>query len=131
MCGRDDPNMKNRYKVGSIVTGCVTGIEKYGIFVSLDSYYSGLIHISEVSDSFVKNLNDYVSIGETIKVKVLEIDDYNCHAKLSIKGFNYRKNHKNRRMIKETVHGFSTLETNLNMWINKKNKEIANKIKKI
>ena len=45
----------NQYKKGEIVTGCVTGIEKYGIFVSLDDYYSGLIHISEISDFFVKN----------------------------------------------------------------------------
>lgn len=123
--------MQNRYKVGSIVTGCVTGIEKYGIFVSLDSYYSGLIHISEVSDSFVRNLNDYVSIGETIKVKILEVDDSKYHAKLSIKGFSYRKNYKKRRMIKETPHGFSTLESNLNNWIYEKNEEISNKIKKI
>ena len=43
----------NQYKKGEIVTGCVTGIEKYGIFVSLDEYYSGLIHISEISDFFV------------------------------------------------------------------------------
>lgn len=123
--------MQNHYKVGSIVTGCVTGIEKYGIFVSLDSYYSGLIHISEVSDSFVRNLNDYVSIGETIKVKILEVDDSNYHAKLSIKGFSYRKNYKKRRMIKETSHGFSTLESKLNDWIYEKDKEISNKIKKI
>ena len=39
-----------KYKVGSTVTGNVTGIEKYGAFVSLDDYYSGLIHISEISD---------------------------------------------------------------------------------
>ena len=123
--------MQNHYKVGSIVTGCVTGIEKYGIFVSLDSYYSGLIHISEVYDSFVRNLNDYVSIGETIKVKILEVDDSNYHAKLSIKGFSYRKNYKKRRMIKETSHGFSTLESKLNDWIYEKDKEISNKIKKI
>lgn len=123
--------MQNRYKVGSIVTGCVTGIEKYGIFISLDSYYSGLIHISEVSDSFVRNLNDYVSIGETIKVKILEVDDSNYHAKLSIKGFSYRKNYKKRRMIKETPRGFSTLESKLNDWIYEKDKEISNKIKKI
>ena len=123
--------MQNRYKIGSIVTGCVTGIEKYGIFVSLDSYYSGLIHISEVSDSFVRNLNDYVSIGETIKVKILEVDDSKYHEKLSIKGFSYRKNYKNRRMIRETPHGFSTLESNLNNWIYEKDKEISNKIKKI
>ena len=39
-----------KYKDGEYVTGCVTGIEKYGIFVSLDEYYNGLIHISEKSE---------------------------------------------------------------------------------
>lgn len=38
------------YKVGKIVKGTITGIQKYGIFVDLDNYYSGLIHISEISD---------------------------------------------------------------------------------
>ena len=55
--------LSKEYKKGNIVTGCVTGIEKYGIFVSLDNYYSGLVHISEISDSFVRNINDYVNIG--------------------------------------------------------------------
>ena len=42
-----------KYKYGEIVTGYVTGIEKYGVFVSLDEYYSGLIHISEISEKYV------------------------------------------------------------------------------
>lgn len=39
-----------------VVEGCVTGIEKYWIFVTLDEYYSGLIHISEISDGFVRDI---------------------------------------------------------------------------
>ena len=62
----------SKYKIGEIVIGCVTGIEKYGIFVGLDEYYSGLIHISEISNSYVKNIHDYVKIGESIKVKIVE-----------------------------------------------------------
>ena len=46
-----------KYKIGDIVQGCVTGIEKYGVFVNLDEYYTGLIHISEVSDLYVRNIN--------------------------------------------------------------------------
>ena len=63
------------FKVGNIVYGTVSGIEKYGIFINLNEYYSGLIHISEVSDSFVRNICDYVTMGETIKVKILEVDE--------------------------------------------------------
>ena len=51
----------SKYENGKIVTGCVTGIENYGIFVSLDEYYSGLIHISEISHGFVKDVHDFLS----------------------------------------------------------------------
>ena len=88
-----------KYKNGEIVTGCVTGIEKYGIFVSLDNYYSGLVHISEISDSFVRNINDYVNIGETINVKILDVDENDFHLKLSIKNIDYRINKKKRAKI--------------------------------
>ncbi len=113
-----------KYQVGEIISGCVTGIESYGIFVSLDEYYSGLIHISEISEKFVRNINDYVKIGETIRAKVLEIDDEDCHVKLSIKGMNYRINRKRKTKIKETELGFSTLEEKLNDWIRDKLEEI-------
>ena len=116
--------MNNNYKSNEIVTACVTGIENYGIFVRLDENYSGLIHISEISDSFVRNINDYVSIGETIKVKILEIDYKKSHVKLSIKNIDYRIDKKRRKKIIETSNGFNTLKFMLNDWILKKEKEM-------
>ena len=56
-----------KYGKGKIVRATVTGIEVYGIFVSLDEYYSGLIHISEISEQYVKNVQDYVNLNEKIK----------------------------------------------------------------
>lgn len=124
--------VKNKYKTGNVVTGCVTGIEKYGIFVSLDNYYSGLIHISEISDSFVRNINDYVNIGETIKVKIIESHSDDFHVKLSIKNIDYRISRKKRSKIIETSNGFSTLEKMLNIWIEeKKSKVFSSQVKKI
>ena len=114
-----------RYKSGQIVTGCVTGIEKYGVFVSLDEYYSGLIHISEISDNFVRNIEDYVKLGETIKAKVIEVDDSLFHVKLSIKNLNYSVTHKRRNKIKETELGFKTLGEKLDKWIDYKYNEIT------
>ena len=111
-----------KYKENEIVEGLVTGIEQYGIFVSLDEYYSGLIHISEISDGFVKNINNYVNIGETIKVRVLDSDDDTFHVKLSIKNLNYRIN-RNKTKIFETGSGFEILKEHLTMWINEKNNE--------
>ena len=116
-----------KYKKDQIVSGCVTGIEKYGVFVSLDEYYSGLIHISEISDNFVRNIEDYVKEGETIKAKVLDVDDDECHVKLSIKNLDYSVNRKRKNKIKETKSGFSTLEKKLNPWIEEKYAEIVKK----
>lgn len=115
-----------KYDKGKIVTGQVTGIEKYGIFVSLDEFYSGLIHISEISDGFVKNIKDYVNIGETIRAKVVEIDDDNYHLKLSIKNMNYKTKRKNKGTLKETKLGFKPLEDKLDAWIEEKLKKITN-----
>jgi len=115
-----------KYKKGEIIKGCVSGIEKYGAFVNLDEYYSGLIHISEISDGFVSNINKFLNIGDTIYVKVLDIDDDNYQVKLSIKNIDYKDNkHKNK--IKESKNGFKLLEEMLPIWIEEKTLEIKNK----
>ena len=110
----------SKYFKNEVVEGCVTGIEKYGIFVTLDEYYSGLIHISEISDNFVRDINKFVNIGETIKVKVLDTDDETFHVKLSIKNLDYRLNKKRETYIQETEHGFNTLKKELHIWIEDK-----------
>lgn len=119
-----------KYKKGDIVKGTITGIEKYGAFIKIDEEYSGLIHISEISEFFVKDINDYVTLGETIKVQIIEIDEKNKQLKLSIKNIDYRINKKKKVKIKETKSGFSTLKLLLNDWIESKEKEILEKNKK-
>ncbi len=123
-----------KYTIGSIVRGVVSGIEKYGIFVKLDEYYSGLIHISEISKGYVRNINDYVKIGDTIYVEILNIDEQSYQAKLSIKNISYRYGSKpKKRKIIETSMGFKTLERNLPRWIAeniKNNKKHINSIDK-
>ena len=106
------------YKKGKIVEGTVTGIEPYGIFIALEEYYTGLIHISEISHGFVKNINDYVKIGETINVEILDIDEEQGQLKLSIKNIEYKKKQPVRRKkIIETPLGFKTLAYKLPIWI--------------
>ncbi len=109
-----------KYKKDEVVLGLVTGIEQYGIFVSLDEYYSGLIHISEISDDYVRDINNYVNIGETIKARVIESDDDCFHVKLSIKNLDYRI-YRNKSKIAETGSGFEVLKEHLPIWINEKN----------
>ena len=69
----------DKFNIGDIVTGTVTGIENYGIFVSLNENNSGLVHISEISDYFVRNINDYVELNEIINVKIIGIDSLKNH----------------------------------------------------
>lgn len=61
--------------VGGIYEGKVTGITKFGAFVNFEGGKSGLVHISEVSNSFVSDVSQHVKIGQLIKVKVLSIAD--------------------------------------------------------
>ena len=75
----------NSIKIGDIVKGQVTGVTPYGVFVSLEDDYTGLVHISEVSDKFVKNLPDKFNIGDIINVKIVDIDEDKSQVKLSIK----------------------------------------------
>src|SRR5699024_5129847 len=67
--------MTEKYETGQIVEGKVTGIQPYGAFVSLNENTQGLVHISEVTHGYVKDINDYLAIGDIIKVKVLNIDE--------------------------------------------------------
>ncbi len=112
----------NNIKINDIVKGIVTGIEPYGIFVIVDDY-TGLIHISEIANKFVSNIANYVSIGEKIYCKVLDIDNDNKKLKLSIKGLNYKEFYKNRK-VKESVRGFTPLEENLSIWTEEAMKEL-------
>ena len=119
-----------KYKNGDIIKGYVTGIEKYGIFLSIDETYSGLIHISEISSSFVKNIYDFVQIGEEIQAKIIGIEEKGNQLKLSIKNIDYRLSAQSKGKIKETPSGFSTLKTMLNAWIERKKEKISNKNEK-
>lgn len=117
---------------GRILKGVVTGIENYGVFVQFDDYYTGLIHISEISDGFVKNPADYVSVGEIINAKIIDVDDTMGHLKLSIKNIQYKEKHKiKRRKIKETSLGFKTLEYKLPFWIEENLKNHTKNLKTI
>ena len=73
------------FGVGSIVEGKVTGITKFGAFVSLPGGRSGLVHISEVSNAFVRHPSQVVSVGDLVQVVVLEADAQRKRISLSMK----------------------------------------------
>lgn len=62
-------------KVGDIIEGKVNGVSKFGCFVDLEDGESGLVHISELSNKYVENIEDFVKKGDVVKAKVIEIND--------------------------------------------------------
>jgi len=112
------------YNIGDIVEGKVTGIENYGIFLLIDDNITGLIHISELSDSFVRDVAEYADLNETIKSRILEYDVENKKMKLSVKNLDYREDSGKKHKIIETKKGFSSLADKLEEWIAEKEEEI-------
>ena len=96
---------------GSIVKGEITAIKPYGAFVKIDENFVGLIHISEFSDGFVRSIEDYVTLGDVIELKVLSVEGNKVS--LSFKALHKRK--KRYKIVLES--GFSPLKEKLAEWI--------------
>lgn len=107
------------YQIGEVAYGTVTGLEAYGIFLIFDGEYTGLIHISELSEHFVKDVGDYAQVGDTIPCIVKEVDEIAKKIKCSIKNTNYAYE-------KEAFmnHGFTPLKKQLPIWMEEKLKEL-------
>ena len=61
--------------VGEIIEGKITGITNFGVFVDIGEGKSGMVHISEVSNTFVNDINEILKVGDTVKAKILNISD--------------------------------------------------------
>ncbi|PFE00239.1 RNA-binding protein S1 [Bacillus cereus] len=61
-------------EVGSKLQGKVTGITNFGAFVELPEGLTGLVHISEVADNYVKDINDHLKVGDEVEVKVINVE---------------------------------------------------------
>ncbi|AYC29934.1 S1 domain-containing post-transcriptional regulator GSP13 [Paenisporosarcina cavernae] len=119
--------MTKNYEVGDVVTGKVTGIQPYGAFVALDDETQGLVHISEITYGFVKEVSDFLSIGQEVEVKVLEVDDSAGKISLSIRALQekpplLRKEERPKKSLQARVNesdaeGFNSLKDKLSDWI--------------
>ena len=120
--------MAKKYEIGDVLTGKVTGIQPYGAFVALDEQTQGLVHISEITYGFVKEVGEYLSIGQEVEVKVLEIDEAAEKISLSIRALQERpvglrkKDAIPRKTLQDRVdesdaNGFNSLKDKLQDWI--------------
>ena len=63
------------FEVGSVLEGKVTGITKFGAFVNIGEGKSGLVHISEIANTFVREVREHLTEGQEVKVKIIGIDE--------------------------------------------------------
>ncbi len=119
------------YQTGQVVEGKITGIQPYGAFVALDKKTSGLIHISEISDGFVRDIENYVRVGDTVKVKIIDFDPKMNQARLSLKALqksrvrNRRKNNIHQKASLPSMKiGFQSIASHMDQWIAEAEKEI-------
>ena len=75
------------------------------------------LHISEIDNNYIKDINKYVKVGDDIYANVIGVDDATKHLKLSIKNMNYNDNNHGKRTIKENIKGFLPLHNKLDEWI--------------
>lgn len=122
------------YKIGMIVKGRITGIQPYGAFVSLDKETQGLIHISECTHGYVKNLNDVLTVGDTMNVVILDIDEYTKKISLSLRAleeqnhFHYHSKKRKYRQEKTDEDGFNTIRELMPQWIKEAKADEAKQI---
>lgn len=77
--------MAEKIEAGSIVEGKVVRIKPFGAIVQLENGAQGLVHISQIANGFVNDINEHVAVGDTVKVKVLSIDEETHKIALSIR----------------------------------------------
>ena len=87
-------------EVGSKLQGKVTGITNFGAFVELPEGLTGLVHISEVADNYVKDINDHLKVGDQVEVKVINVE--------KMERLVYLSKAKEREKQKEIVHVVNT-----------------------
>ena len=109
------------YKVGMTVYGKITGIKPYGAFVKFDDGVTGLIHISEISNGFVRSIDNFIKIDEYVMVKVIDIDYEHKQLRLSFKALSQNTRRYAKRVkflgMPEKIKGFGTLRDKMPEWV--------------
>ncbi|WP_085991490.1 S1 domain-containing post-transcriptional regulator GSP13 [Oceanobacillus senegalensis] len=116
--------MTSKFEAGQVLDGKVTGIQPYGAFIALDEETQGLVHISEITHGFVKDINDHLTVGDEVKVKVLNVDEEKNKVSLSIRATEEAPKQQAKPAKKQQAPkqesdtaGFNTLKDKLQEWI--------------
>ncbi|HLQ97167.1 MAG TPA: S1 domain-containing post-transcriptional regulator GSP13 [Candidatus Dormibacteraeota bacterium] len=117
--------MTSKIEVNQIIEGKVTGIQPYGAFVALNDEVQGLVHISEVTHGYVKDINEHLTVGDNVNVKVLNVDEENKKVSLSIRATEEAPKQQKKTVKKQAASvsqddgsvGFNSLKDKLEEWL--------------
>ncbi|TDM03761.1 S1 RNA-binding domain-containing protein [Macrococcus carouselicus] len=118
--------MMVKYRKGQFVKVKVTGIQPYGAFVETPDHVEGLIHISEVMNDYIHNLNVFLSVGQTVKAKILDVAA-DGKLNLTLKENDYFRRQERKKEKKSVLDeisqdqsiGFESLRQKLPEWLAK------------
>ncbi|AXY25257.1 general stress protein [Suicoccus acidiformans] len=119
------------FAIGDIIEGKVTGLQPYGVFVQLNEREQGLVHISECKHGFVTDLNEFIAIGQKVKVIIIDIDEFTHKISLSMRALqplnipNYPARIKKKPRRRLPNIGFKTLAKKMPEWIKEGEEIIA------
>ncbi len=110
------------YQVNDLIIGEIYSVKPYGLFMRFEDNSQGLLHISELSDSYIKDIEKFGSVGDKIKVKVLSIDNTNGFLRVSYKQVPQTERYSTHTNAKRkapdvSATDFKTLEESLPIWI--------------
>ncbi len=120
--GMSDKLYSMEYKIGDLIIGKVNQIRPYALFLTFEDGTNGLLHISELSDGYIRDIEKFGTVGDEIKVKVLSIDPDNGFLRVSYKAVPEKERYSNHNNSIRTVPqfdeaDFTALEEKLPMWI--------------
>lgn len=113
--------MSSNYQVNDIIKVKVTDTKPYAAFVVSEDGRKGLLHISEISDNFIRDIEKFISKGDEVNVKVLEIDEKDGFLRVSYKQVSedkkFTNHHNGRRLPEIDEDDFKPLAEHLDGWI--------------
>lgn len=120
------------YQIGDLLIGTVTKVKPFALFFEFDDGNIGMCHISEISDSYIRDIEKYGTVGDKIKVKLIAIDPTNNFLRVSIKQVKPEDSYSTH--VNTSIHSvpdvkssdFTPLKDRLDYWVNK-TKKLAEK----
>lgn len=119
------------YQINDLVIAKVYEVKPYALFLEIEDGTKGLLHISELSDSYIRDIEKFGTIGDEMKIKIIDIDSHNGFLRFSLKQVPEDERYsshveENKNFILPGEESFKSLEENLPTWI----EETLQKIKK-